>query len=232
MTDLSKLAEPFDLSDLEWRVSRAGEKNGRVWAMILTYITARAIMERLDAVCGAYGWQTEYRDIGGALSCGNGVKRGSEWVWKWDGTGHLAANAGLDSADAGKGDFSNALKRAGVQWGIGRYLYGLTESFANIHDGGAFGGRTKDGKKFKWDPPNLPKWALPNGDDAEDPDVREAIRKLLDQAKAGCHINGTEAKRIEALLANAETGHGALQSTQQVLTRWISEGREAKEVSA
>lgn len=234
MSDLSELATPFDLSDLEWRVSRAGEKNGRVWAMILTYITARAIMERLDAVCGVDGWQTKYRDIGGSLACGIGIwsKPEVRWVWKWDGTGHLATNDGLDSADAGKGDFSNALKRAGVQWGIGRYLYGLTESFAKVHDQGAFKGKTKEGKWFRWDPPDLPAWARPNGDGEADPDVRDAIRTLLDQATAGCHINGTETQKIEDALADDEIGHVALLKTQAVLTKWIAEGREAEAVSA
>ena len=239
---LERLAEPFDLSDLEWRVARAGEKNGKVWALILTYITARAIMDRLDLVCGVGGWQTEYRDIGGSLSCGIGIYSGSEamigshltaneWVWKWDGTGHLATNDGLDSADAGKGDFSNALKRAGVQWGIGRYLYGLTESFATGHDHGAFKGKTKDGKWFKWDPPDLPSWALPNGNGTDDPDVREAIRKLLDQAAAGNHINGPETDRIQTALADADSNPADLRQTQRVLTKWISEGREAEAVA-
>ena len=228
MKDLQLLAEPFDLSDLEWRVARAGEKNGRVGAMVLTYITARAIMDRLDDVCGVGGWQTEYRDIGGALSCGIGIRNSKEWIWKWDGTGHLATNDGLDSSDAGKGDFSNALKRAGVQWGIGRYLYGLTESFAKVHDHGAFKGKTKEGKWFRWDPPDLPAWARPNGD----PDVRDAIRTLLDQATAGCHINGTETQKIEDALADDEIGHVALLKTQAVLTKWIADGREAEAVSA
>ena len=226
MSDLQLLAEPFDLSDLEWRVARSGDKNGRVWAMVLTYITARAIMDRLDAVCEVGGWQTEYRDIGGALSCGIGIKDSKGWVWKWDGTGHLATNDGLDSADAGKGDFSNALKRAGVQWGIGRYLYGLTEGFANVHDNGAFRGKL-NGKPFKWDPPDLPAWARPNGNGVEDPDVREAIRTLLDQAAAGCHINGTEAQKIEAALADADSNPDDLHQTEVVLTKWIAEGREA-----
>ena len=230
MSDLSKLAEPFDLSDLEWRVARAGETSGRVWAIVLTYITARAIMDRLDAVCGVYGWQTEYRDIGGALSCGIGIYTEDEWIWKWDGTGHLSAGGGLDSADAGKGDFSNALKRAGVQWGIGRYLYGLTESFAKVHAGGAFKGKAA-GKAFKWDPPDLPSWALPNGDGRNDTDVREAIRVLLDQATAGNHVNGLEADRINEALADEDTKPQDLQQTQHVLTRWIAEGREAKVVA-
>ena len=77
MKDLQLLAKPFDLSDLEWRVARAGEKNGRIWAMVLTYITARAIMDRLDDVCGAHNWQTDYRDLGGALA----AVAGAVYAW-------------------------------------------------------------------------------------------------------------------------------------------------------
>ena len=224
MSELSRLAEPFDLSDLEWRVARSGEKNGKVWAMLLTYITARAIMDRLDEVVGPENWQTDYRDVGGAMACGIGICADGEWVWKWDGAGHLEANAGLDGTDAGKGDFSNALKRAGVQWGIGRYLYGLTEGFAKVHDGGVFRGKAA-GKPFKWDPPPLPAWARPG--EAEDPHVREAIRKLLDQAAAGCHINEAETKKIKAALADADANPDDLHKTEVVLTKWIAEGREA-----
>jgi hypothetical protein len=51
--DLSKLAEPFPAGDIEWRVSRAGvNKKGDVFCFVLAYITARAIANRLDAVCG------------------------------------------------------------------------------------------------------------------------------------------------------------------------------------
>jgi hypothetical protein len=39
-----------------------------------------------------------------------------EWVWKWD-TGEES------SIEAGKGEFSDALKRAWVHWGVGRDLY-------------------------------------------------------------------------------------------------------------
>ena len=55
------------------------------------------------------------------------------------------------------------MKRAAVQWGIGRYLYNLDETFvetsATKKDGWKFA-KTKD-KSFYWKIPDLPKWALP-----------------------------------------------------------------------
>jgi len=164
--DLTKLRDPFPASDIEWRIQSAGEKDGKVWARVLAYVTSRAIMERLDEVVGPENWQTAFRQLGNSISCGIGIRCGEEWVWKWDGAGHLAASDGLSESDAGKGDYSNALKRAGYQWGIGRYLYNLPESFANVHPGGANYGRTpkhKGDKAFRWDPPELPAWALPGG---------------------------------------------------------------------
>ncbi len=228
MKELSLLAVPFDLSDLEWRIARSGEKNGNVWAMSLTYITARAIMDRLDDVCGVGGWQSEYRDVGGALSCGIGIYKGDDqWVWKWDGTGHLAATQGLDSADAGKGDFSNALKRAGVQWGIGRYLYRLTENFAKVHERGAFKAKTPDGKWFRWDPPAMPGWAMPGSNGKVDADVRGRIASLLTSAAAGGHVTVEESGKIEDALADPDTAFADLDKTLNVLGKWIAENREA-----
>jgi hypothetical protein len=49
---------------------------------------------------------------------GIGIKCESGWVWKWD-TGNESA------MDGDKGQISDAFKRAGVKWGIGRFLYDL-----------------------------------------------------------------------------------------------------------
>src|SRR5690606_38042070 len=81
---------------------------------------------------------------------------GDEWVTKWDG----AENT---EKEAVKGGLSGAMKRAAVQWGIGRYLYQLEEGWANVHEGGQYSAQTKDKKWFRWDPPALPAWALPDG---------------------------------------------------------------------
>ena len=179
--DLKALADPFPASDIEWRLQQAGEKNGKVWARVLAYITNRAIMQRLDDVCGPENWRNEYRHgPDGAVLCGISVlvprQSGAdasreEWVTKWDG----AENTDIEAV---KGGLSNAMKRAAVQWGIGRYLYDLEEGFAVVSDNGAnYASAKKEGKNtypaFKWDPPALPKWALPAGSGkVERPPVR------------------------------------------------------------
>jgi hypothetical protein len=149
------LQDYFEADAIEWRIQQAGEKNGRVWAITVPYVTNRAIQMRLDEVVGPENWRNEFRPgPDGGVMCGLSIRVGDEWVTKWDG----AENTDVEGV---KGGLSGAMKRAAVQWGIGRYLYALEETFAVISERGRFRGRTKDQKPFRWDPPELPDWATP-----------------------------------------------------------------------
>lgn len=204
--DLSRLAEPFPAEDIEWRVQQADKKGDRVWALVLAYVTNRAIMERLDDVCGPENWKNEFRPgPDGGIVCGLSVRiardEGAEWVTKWDG----AENTNVDPV---KGGLSGAMKRAGVQWGIGRYLYQLEEAFAKIHQKGTFRAKLKDGTTFHWDPPALPAWALPPDDHSPDDHSR-----LLDFIR--------------------EAGARGTKATQTAIrTRWDGAKRDRREASA
>ena len=146
----------FAPDEIEWRIQQAGEKNGRIWAIAVPYVTNRAIQQRLDEVAGPSNWRNEFRPgPDGGVMCGIAIRVGDEWVTKWDG----AENTDVEGV---KGGLSAAMKRAAVQWGIGRYLYGLDDAFAHVHEHGRLRGKLKDGGKvFRWDPPALPAWALP-----------------------------------------------------------------------
>lgn len=182
--DLSKLTEPFPHEDIEWRVSRSGTGPKGLFCMVLAYITARAIQKRLDDVCGPENWRTEEPrifDVGTpAVSVGISIRIEGEWVTKWD----CAEPTNIEPA---KGGFSGAMKRAGAQWGIGRYLYRLDETFAEVAE--KSGGRTwnyaKDkgsGQVYYWKTPDLPGWALPKEKDIE---VSEAqLQELKRQWRA------------------------------------------------
>ncbi len=158
--DLGRLRDPFAADDIEWRVQTAGEKNGRPWARVLAYVTNRAIMDRLDEVVGPANWQNVYREgPAGGVICGLSVRvtradGSADWVTKWDG----AENSDVEPV---KGGLSNSMKRAAVQWGLGRYLYDLEEGWAQVSEGGRFSAKTREGKWFRWDPPVLPSWAVP-----------------------------------------------------------------------
>ena len=85
--------------------------------MMLDYVDARYVMDKLDRL-GPENWQDRYVDRdGGSVRCGIGLLIDGEWVWKWDvGT--------VSDIEPEKGSYSEAFKRAGVKWGIGRDLYG------------------------------------------------------------------------------------------------------------
>lgn len=169
LIDFAKLAEPFPSKDVEWRLAQCGETQRGFWAKCLAYLTNRAIMQRLDDVCGPENWKNEFsKGPDGGVVCGISIRVESEWVTKWDG----AENTEVESI---KGGLSDSMKRAAVQWGIGRYLYGLEEGWANIVDDSnrdAFRGQTKDKKPFRWMPPQLPDWALPKATPAKTPAVK------------------------------------------------------------
>jgi hypothetical protein len=158
--DLSRLKEPFAPTDVEWRIGRAGKNAKGIWATCLAYITNRAIMDRLDDVAGPGNWRNEYKEApAGGVLCGLSIRIGNEWVTKWDGAGNT-------EMEAVKGGLSGAMKRAAVQWGIGRYLYDLPEGWAIINTNGPHYGKLPEkagGDGFHWSPPSLPDWALPKG---------------------------------------------------------------------
>lgn len=94
----------------------------------LLYKTARVDMDILDEEVKPNNWQSDYKEIKGNLYCGIGVRTPlvkdgelvENWVWKWD--------CGIESRADGegnekKGEASDAFKRAGFKWGIGRELY-------------------------------------------------------------------------------------------------------------
>lgn len=155
-----KLALPFVPTDIEWRIQSSGDtKDGRKWAKVLAYIDNRAIQDRLDEVFGIGGWQNEFKELSdGSMLCGIKCKIDNEWVIRWDG-------ASKTDIEPTKGGISSAMKRAGSQWGIGRYLYNLDITFVNLKEGR---GQNIDEitavvnkQVFHFDRPKLPNWAIP-----------------------------------------------------------------------
>lgn len=168
---MQALQRPFPACDIEWRISRSGKKrDGVAWAKVLAYITARAVHERLDEVFSLGGWRNEFRvmEVPGGK---NGIvcriwfrdPETQEWTWKENG-------ADQTDFDPFKGGLSAAEKRTFAELGGGRYLYKLTENWAEISDvktdACPYYAKLKaedGGDKFYWGPPQLPPWALPPG---------------------------------------------------------------------
>lgn len=165
MVDFKKLSEPFPPEDIEWYVGSTTQDKSK--GMAIPFITNRAVMDRLDEVCGVDGWKNEYRflkeraltnrdgEVVGTASsqlCGISVwsEDHQEWITKWDG-------AEDSDIEAIKGGLSSAMKRAAVQFGIGRYLYKLDTLWVPIEP---------KGRSFEISPAIeiiLPQWALPGG---------------------------------------------------------------------
>lgn len=125
---LRELTQPFKQIDLEFRPQQVGYKNNKPYAILIAYVTNRAIQTRLDDVVGCMNWRNEYlplpNSVGDGAMCGIAIKHGGEWIAKYDG----ADNTNIEST---KGGLSGAMKRAAVQWGIGRYLYDIPPLFAD-----------------------------------------------------------------------------------------------------
>jgi hypothetical protein len=130
-----RLAAPFADADIDWRLQWADDEKGK--GIAVPYVTNRAIQTRLDDCVGPEGWRNEFlpwHGDGGKKSaqlCGLSLwseERG-EWITKYDG-------AEDSDIEAVKGGLSDAMKRAAVQWGIGRYLYGMDTVFAETEKRG------------------------------------------------------------------------------------------------
>lgn len=116
-----KLKAPFALNVVQWRSQSIIEdkKNpGTYAAQALAYIDARDVMNRLDEAVGASGWKVTHHETQKRVYCSIALKIDGEWVDKADA-------AGDTDIEGAKGGVSDALKRAAVLWGIGRYLYDL-----------------------------------------------------------------------------------------------------------
>jgi hypothetical protein len=143
--DLARLADYFDQSEVKWKPQTV--KDNR--ALAVAYIDARCVMDRFDAVVGVAGWCDRYEIISdGGIVCTIGVKVGGEWIFKSDVGGESQQP---DEDDRRKAAFSDALKRAAVHWGVGRYLYSLPRQWYD------FDPRAKAFARQ----PALPAWALP-----------------------------------------------------------------------
>ena len=146
---LRRLAKPFPAAAVSWRVGTVARDKRT--ALALCYIDARDVQARLDEVCGPF-WQCKHGELragalrvaepeseegddkkkrarrsGSIVTCSIGILFGDMWIWRSDGAGDTAV-------EAEKGSMSDALKRAAVQWGVGRYLYAIESPRVKLND--------------------------------------------------------------------------------------------------
>jgi hypothetical protein len=125
---LAELRRPFAPAAVKWKIQTEWGSG----AIVVAHIDARLVIERLNKVVG-FGWTDTYTPLG----------NGFMWCT-------LTVN-GVPHTDVGKGDdakaaVSDALKRAGVKFGIGVSIYALAAVRMNV---GAGPGKLRTERKKK-----------------------------------------------------------------------------------
>jgi hypothetical protein len=167
---LKALAAPFATDEIRWKAQAV--KGDR--ALAVAYIDARAVMDRLDEVCGL-NWSDGFDVLpNGSVVCRLQVTIDGQTIVKTD-VGSPSDQP--DEGDKVKAAFSDALKRAAIKFGVGRYLYRLPKLWI-AYDAP---------KKALMSQPQLPQWALP-------------ATNSVDTAQP---ISETHAKELQARLAAA-----------------------------
>lgn len=136
---LALLREPVADKDISWRVGEM--KEDRSQGRALPYIDARVVQNRLDEVMGPGNWKNSYTEIFAGnrllgIRCSLALRIDGEWVAKEDAAFMKGNHQSEDSHErALKGAYSDAEKRAAVQWGIARHLYEFDAPWVDLVDG-------------------------------------------------------------------------------------------------
>jgi hypothetical protein len=154
---ITQLAEPFDPSEIKWRVTRTTRDGSR--GAVIAYADPRAYMDRLNQLFTPTGWTRTYE-----VSTVSSVTRMK--MNKIIQTGKVLVTCTLTIAGLGRhagsgedwADQENALtaaeaqafKRAASCYGLGRYLYSLSEVWLPLNE-----------HRQPIQIPMLPNWALP-----------------------------------------------------------------------
>lgn len=158
--------------------------------MIVPYVDSRSVMTRLDFAVSPQNWRAEYHQVvlhapdpqTGAnremwgMECRLMLRIHDEWIEKRD-------IAEIQEREPVKGSYSNSLKRAAVQWGVGRDLYDIRGPiFADVLDEsdkrGRYYGKIAVGNKtlrYRWNPPPLDSVRKFTGDELPDEETEQVI---------------------------------------------------------
>jgi hypothetical protein len=158
----TQLAEPFDPSEIKWRVTHKTQDGSR--GAVIAYADPRAYTDRLNQLFTPSGWTRNY-DVT-TVSAVSRQKRdkiiqtGKVLVTCTLTIARVGTHAGsgeqwADEQNAMTAAEAQAFKRAGSCFGLGRYLYNLPETWVPL-DG--------QGKPIRL--PALPNWALPKANPA------------------------------------------------------------------
>jgi hypothetical protein len=170
-----QLAGPFDATEVKFKPQHVTGNR----ALVVPFVDARVIQDRLDEVLGVMGWQDRYKCLpDGSVVCRLRIRLGSEWITKEDVGGQSEQP---DEGDRRKAAFSDALKRAAVKFGIGRYLYRLKPQWVDYDPQ----------KRQLVGTPKLPAVATPSAPEPE----KKPVEVKATPAARGKPANGLELKQ-------------------------------------
>jgi len=155
----TQLAEPFDPSEIKWRVTHTNRDGNR--GAVIAFADPRAYTDRLNQLFTPTGWTRTYEVS--TVSAVTRMKRdkliqtGKVLVTCTLTITGLGCHAGsgedwADEENAMTAAEAQAFKRACSCFGLGRYLYNFTEVWVQLNE-----------HRQPSEYPRLPQWALPKG---------------------------------------------------------------------
>lgn len=158
-----QLVEPFDPSEIKWRVTHTTQDRRR--GAVIAFADPRAYTDRLNQIFTPTGWTRTY-DVSTvtAVSRMKGdklIQTGKVLVTCALTIHQLGCHTGsgeewADEQNAMTSAEAQAFKRACTCFGLGRYLYNFAEMWVPLND-----------YRQPVNLPPLPQWALPKGSSAE-----------------------------------------------------------------
>jgi hypothetical protein len=158
----NRLAEPFDHSEIKWRVTHTNKDGTR--GAVIAFADPRAYTDRLNQLFTPSGWTRNY-DVTTVSSVSRQkrdkiIQTGKVLVTCTLTIARLGTHSGsgeqwADEQNAMTSAEAQAFKRSASCFGLGRYLYNLPETWVPL-----------DGQGKPTRLPALPNWALPKGNPA------------------------------------------------------------------
>lgn len=129
---VAALRAPFAAAAVKWKIE-ANPKEGKTLALVVAYLDARDVAERLDDAAGG-DWWDDYTI----------PQRGDHKNLECRLTVCGVTRVDVGESDSTKDLYSDAFKRAAVKFGIGRFLYRLPIIYAQAEQFGKTWSVTKD----------------------------------------------------------------------------------------
>ena len=163
-TLLLRLAEPFEISEIKWRVTHTNKDGSR--GALIAFADPRAYTDRLNQLFTPTGWTRSF-EISTVSSVtrtkrDNLIQTGKVLVTCTLTISGLGCHSGsgeewADEENAMTSAEAQAFKRSASCFGLGRYLYNLCEMWVPL-----------DEHRRPIEYPLLPEWALPKSDGKSD----------------------------------------------------------------